>query len=109
MPLKSFNCSVCGARCPKKYLAHGQFEKRIAWLRRHRKRKHPRLHKKSTRKMLRTKKKRGFIMTSTRKMRTNKRIGSRIKRKWGKIGAPKSAKRKKFLSTIRRKKRRRIK
>ncbi|MBA7501185.1 hypothetical protein ES704_03947 [subsurface metagenome] len=40
-----------------------------------------------------------------RKMRTNKRIGSRIKRKWGKIGAPKSAKRKAFLATVRRKKR----
>jgi hypothetical protein len=73
----------------------------MAWLRRHRKRKHPRLHKKSTAKMLRTKKG-GSLM---RKMRTNKRIGSRIKRKWGKIGAPKSAKRKAFLATVRRKKR----
>ena len=104
MPLKSFKCSVCGARCPKKYLAHGQFEKRIAWLRRHRKRKHPRLHKKSTRKTLRTKKRRRFIVT--RRMRTNKRIGSRIKRKWGKVGTPKSAKRKKFLAKIRKKKKR---
>ncbi len=41
----------------------------------------------------------------TRRMRTNKRIGSRIKRKWGKIGAPKSAKRKAFLAKVRRKKR----
>ncbi len=105
MPLKSFNCSVCGARCPKKYLAHGQFEKRIAWLRRHRKRKHPRLHKKSTAKMLRTKKRRRSTMVRT--MRTNKRIGSRIKKKWGKIGAPKSAKRKAFLAKVRRKRRKR--
>ena len=104
MPLKSFDCSVCGARCPKKYLAHGQFEKRIAWLRRHRKRKHPSLHKKSTAKMLRTKKKRRSTMVRT--MRTDKRIGSRIKKKWGKIGAPKSAKRKAFLAKIRKKKKR---
>ena len=105
MPLKSFNCSVCGARCPKKYLAHGQFEKRIAWLRRHRKRKHPKLHKKSTAKMLRTKKRRRSTMVRT--MRTNKRIGSRIKKKWGKIGAPKSAKRKAFLAKVRKKRRKR--
>lgn len=38
-----------------------------------------------------------------RKMRTNKRVGSRIKRKWGSIGAPHSAKRKKYLARIRRK------
>ena len=107
MSLKSFNCSVCGARSPKKYLAHGQFKKRMAWLRRHRKRKHPRLHKKSTREMLRTKKKRGLIMVRT--MRTNKRIGGRIKKKWGKIGPPKSAKRRKYLAKIRKKRRRKRK
>lgn len=105
MPLKSFKCSICGARSPKKYLAEGQFEKRMAWLRRHRKRKHPRLHKKSTAKMLRTKKRRGLIMVRT--MRTNKRIGSRIKKKWGKIGAPKSAKRRAFLAKVRKKRRKR--
>jgi len=41
-----------------------------------------------------------------RRMRTNKRIGSRIKKKWGKTGAPKSAKRKTFLAKIRRKRKR---
>jgi len=40
-----------------------------------------------------------------RKMRTNKHIGSKIKRKWGKVGAPKSAKRKAWLRKIRRKRR----
>jgi len=103
LPLKSFNCSICGAHSPKKYLAEGQFDKRMAWLRRHRKRKHPSLHKKSTAKMLRTKKRRRSIMV--RRMRTNKRIGSRIKKKWGKIGAPKSAKRRSHLAKIRRKRR----
>lgn len=36
-----------------------------------------------------------------RKMRTNKRVGSRIRVKWGKIGAPHSAKRKRHLAKIR--------
>lgn len=44
---------------------------------------------------------------ATRTMRTNKRIGSRIKRKWGKVGAPKSAKRRAHLAKIRRKGRKR--
>jgi len=39
-----------------------------------------------------------------RRMRTNKHVGSRIRKKWGKIGAPRSAKRKRFLAKIRRKK-----
>ncbi len=38
-----------------------------------------------------------------RKVRTDGYIGSRIKPKWGKIGAPHSAKRKRFLANIRRK------
>jgi len=37
-------------------------------------------------------------------MRTNSKIGSKIKRKFGKIGFPKSAKRKSFLAKIRPKK-----
>ena len=105
MPLKSFNCSVCGAHCPKKYLAEGQFEKRMAWLRRHRKRKHPRLHKKSTRKMLRTKKRKGLIKKGGYLM-GRKRKKCRKGKKWGKIGAPKSAKRRAFLAKVRRKRRR---
>jgi len=38
-----------------------------------------------------------------RKMRTNKHVGSHIKKKWGKIGAPKSAKRKAWLKKVRKK------
>ena len=40
-----------------------------------------------------------------RTMRTNKKIGGRIKKKWGKIGAPHSAKRKAHLAKIRKKRR----
>lgn len=40
-----------------------------------------------------------------RRMRTNGHIGSRIKQKWGKIGAPHSAKRKRYLANIRKKRR----
>jgi len=50
MPLKSFRCSICGASAPRKYLEESKFAKRMAWLRRHRKRKHPTAHKKSVRK-----------------------------------------------------------
>jgi len=42
MPLKSFNCSICGAKCPSAYLRHGHMSDRMKWLRRHYKRKHPR-------------------------------------------------------------------
>ena len=38
MPLKSFTCKICGAKCPKEYLAHGKFKERMEWLRSHRKR-----------------------------------------------------------------------
>ena len=41
----------------------------------------------------------------TRTMRTDHHIGSRIKRKWGKVGSPKSRKRKQWLKKIRKKKR----
>lgn len=40
-----------------------------------------------------------------RTKRTNKRIGGRIKKKYGKVGAPKSAKRKAWLRKIRKKRR----
>jgi len=105
LPLKSFKCSVCGASSPKKYLAEGQFEKRMAWLRRHRKRKHPRLHKKATAKMLRTKKSRGLIKKGGNLMARKRRKSTKGK-KWGKIGAPKSAKRKTFLAKVRKKRKR---
>lgn len=38
-----------------------------------------------------------------RRMRTNRHLGSKIKRKWGKIGAPHSAKRKRHLARMRKK------
>ena len=61
MPLKSFKCSICGVRCPRKYLTHSKFKNRMSWLRRHRKKKHPKAHRKSTRKTLRTKRKKGLL------------------------------------------------
>lgn len=76
----------------------------------HYKKKHPRKFKKSTEKALETKRKKGLINKKkggkkkmVRKMRTNKRLGSRIRKKWGKVGAPKSAKRKRWLKKIRKK------
>lgn len=54
MPLKSFCCRLCGACAPKKYLKDGQFTKRMSWLWSHRKRKHPRAHKKSVKKSVAT-------------------------------------------------------
>jgi len=42
-----------------------------------------------------------------RTIRTNSRIGSRIKKKWGKVGAPHSAKRKAHLSRIRKRRKKR--
>jgi len=56
--------------------------------------------------MLRTKKRKGlikkggYLMRRKRKKRTNGK-------KWGKIGAPKSAKRKKFLAKVRKKRKKR--
>ena len=47
MPLAHFRCSICKASCPKAYLAHGQLQKRMAWLRKHRKAKHPSAWRKS--------------------------------------------------------------
>ena len=41
-----------------------------------------------------------------RAMRSNGHIGDRIMKKWGKIGSPKSAKRKAWLKSIRPKKKR---
>lgn len=38
MPLKSFGCRICGRQAPTEYRRHGMFEKRMSWLRRHKKR-----------------------------------------------------------------------
>lgn len=40
MPISHFRCSICGASAPEKYLAHSKSKLRLAWLRRHYKRKH---------------------------------------------------------------------
>jgi len=55
MPLSRFCCSLCGKCAPKKYLAHGKFEQRMEWLRKHRKKYHPGEHRKSGRKAKETK------------------------------------------------------
>jgi hypothetical protein len=56
MPLAKFECSICGAKCPKKYLAHGKMGKRMKWLRDHRLSKHPRAFAESIRKGVATRK-----------------------------------------------------
>lgn len=50
MPLKRFRCSICGARARKELLQDDMFEKRMRWLWRHRKRKHPKAHRESVKK-----------------------------------------------------------
>lgn len=57
-PLKSFRCSICGASSPRPYLAEGQFQKRMVWLRRHRKRMHPKAFRKSVKKAVKARKER---------------------------------------------------
>jgi predicted RNA-binding protein YlxR (DUF448 family) len=56
--VKRVHCSKCGRISPKTATT---FPKRMAWLRRHRKHKHPTAHKKSVKKTLKTKKERGLI------------------------------------------------
>jgi hypothetical protein len=55
---KRFHCRICGRAVPSK---HKTFQSRMAWLRRHRKRKHPKAHKKSVKKTIKTKKEEGLI------------------------------------------------
>jgi len=50
MPMKTVHCSLCG-----KPIKGRNFQERMAKLRRHRKQKHPKAHKKSVKKMLKTK------------------------------------------------------
>jgi hypothetical protein len=47
MPLSQFQCSICGKKAPKRLLRHGQFPKRMEWLRDHRKAEHPRAFRQS--------------------------------------------------------------
>lgn len=50
--VKRVHCSKCGRISPKTATT---FDKRMGWLRRHRKRKHPTAHKESVKKTQRTK------------------------------------------------------
>lgn len=52
------HCKLCGKATPSYCKT---FEQQMAWLRKHRKRKHPKAHKKSVRKTLKTKRKKGLI------------------------------------------------
>ena len=81
MPMKTIHCKICG-----KAISGSTFEERMKKLRRHRKKHHPSAHKKSVKKGVKT------------KMGKHK-----SKKKWGKIGAPHSAKRKAHMRKIRKK------
>lgn len=50
------HCKICGKASPSDKIT---FKDQMAWLRRHRKRKHPSAHKKSVKKTVETKKKEG--------------------------------------------------
>ena len=50
------HCDICGKASPS--YCKG-FKRQMDWLRRHRKRKHPKAHKKSVKKTVETKKKKG--------------------------------------------------
>jgi hypothetical protein len=64
MPSKTIHCRVKGCKAT---IRGATFEVRMAKLRRHRKRKHPRLHRESVKKTLKTKRKRGIINKKRRK------------------------------------------
>lgn len=57
MPIASFGCSRCGKQAPKKLRAHGQFANRMSWLRRHLRRAHPVIFKRSIAKGVATRRK----------------------------------------------------
>ena len=60
MPLKhNIKCSICGKRIRE--TKDVEFKERMAKLRRHRKRKHPKAFRASIRKMLKTKREKGLI------------------------------------------------
>lgn len=81
MPMKTIHCSLCG-----KAIKGDNFPERMAKLRRHRKKEHPKAHRKSVKKGVKT------------------RMGKKRKgKKWGRIGAPHSAKRKRHMAKIRKK------
>lgn len=52
------HCKLCGTASPSDKVT---FKEQMAWLRRHRKLKHPKAHKKSVKKTLKTKREKGLI------------------------------------------------
>lgn len=62
MPVKTVHCRVCGAP-----IRGYDFEERMAKLRRHYKRHHPRLWRKSIEKALETKREKGLINKKRRR------------------------------------------
>ena len=44
---KSFKCSKCGKSAPTELREHGEFSERMAWIREHYKKAHPRTFRKS--------------------------------------------------------------
>lgn len=77
MPYKTWGCSICGKQCPKKYREHGQWIKRMAWLREHYEGNHPAEFKEmmkraKARRQLRVKVKSSMAKTPRK---TTKRVG----------------------------------
>ena len=59
MPYATWGCSICGKQAPLELRRHGKFAERMAWLRRHRAKYHPRLFNKSVKKAIKSRKKGG--------------------------------------------------
>ena len=73
MPMKTVHCRICGHA-----IRDSTFEKRMAKLRRHRKKKHPKAHRESVEKMLETK---GVKKTGKKKKKGRKSRKKTYKKK----------------------------
>lgn len=71
MPSRTVHCSICG-----KAVSGYNFEERMSKLRRHRKKYHPSAHRRSTKKMLATKRKKGLINSKGKLRYSGPREGS---------------------------------
>lgn len=108
---KIIHCETCGkviarfdrTKYPKRHVPK---EKILEKIRKHYKKHHPRKFKQFQKKALKTKREKGLINKKGGRKMTGKRKKAK---KWGKIGAPHSAKRKRWLAKIRRKRRRKRK
>lgn len=104
---KVITCETCGKEIarfrrsayPKNHVPK---EKILQAIRRHYKKKHPQKFKQFAKKAVATKRKKGIVNKKGGKKVTKKK-GKKGK-KWGKIGAPHSEKRKRHMAKIRRKK-----